>query len=186
MLYDSYEITENKTELFIGIDPGFTGAITILDGKGKVCYCEEMPVLYKKDKTKKTEIDSSSIYENLIRIKRYDHIIVLEKAQSRDSQSSQSGFTTGCGYGEIRGVLKALKLNYFEVTPQRWKKYFNMIIKQKGKIKPTQTEKKEVSKNVCLSIFPGADIFGPQGGLKDGKAESMLMAEFARRINGKL
>jgi hypothetical protein len=74
-------------------------------------------------------------------------------------------FNYGVGYGAYLGILTALEIPFQEVRPQTWKKAYSL------------NSEKSRSIIVAQQLFPGADI-----GKKDGRAEALLLAEYARRI----
>lgn len=71
------------------------------------------------------EIDVALIVDKLTWLKQtfgQVDLVVLEKAQSMPRQGVASSFKYGTGYGELRGMLKALGFRYEEVRPTEWKK----------------------------------------------------------------
>lgn len=105
-----------------------------------------------------------------------DYFCVLEKAQAMSKggkQGVKSMMTYGIGYGEIRAVLKVLSIPFQEVAAATWKKEFSLWKK----------DKKE-SVKVAKQLFPTGEYYGVKGGMKDGRAEAALLAEYARRIRG--
>jgi crossover junction endodeoxyribonuclease RuvC len=156
---------------YIGIDPGKTGGISILKDKtintNRIYYSDEMPVNIKK------EIDSFKIFHLLwdLRGDKQMSFCVLERAQSMPKQGVKSTFNYGVGYGEIKSILKILEIPFQEVSPVIWKKEFSLIKKTKMD-----------SADVASKLFPGLDFFTERKRLKDGMAESLLLAEYAKRI----
>lgn len=152
---------------YIGIDPGKKGAIAIIDQDMKLINSYEMPLTASK------EIDSKEIF-NILGSYSIIHTtkIILEHAQSMPSQGVKSMFNYGRGYGKLQAVIECLEIPYIEIKSQKWKKEFNLIKKDK-----------KDSVLVAHKLFPKEVFQTPRGRLLDGKAESILMAEWGRRNN---
>ena len=161
--------------MYVGIDPGKTGGISILDGNGKTHFAQEMPL------TPIGEIDSNRIFEILDKAQDllqdipdpdFKIFCVLEKAQSMPKQGVKSTFNYGVGYGEIKAALKIAEIPFQEIPPQKWKKEFNLIKKSKAD-----------SCDTAAKLFPHISFLTKRGRMMDGLAESLLLAEYAKRIS---
>lgn len=150
---------------YIGIDPGKTGGIAIIDEEKKVIINIEMPVTSAK------EVNAAYLYTLLTSIKG-ETFCVIEKSQSMPKQGVKSTFSYGVGYGEVRATLKASLTPFQEVAPMAWKKEFNLV--KKDKMDSCDTAQK---------LFPSESFLTGRGRVMDGKAESLLIAEYARRIS---
>jgi len=165
--------------LYIGIDPGQQGAITTINNE-IVIY--DMPLLPQKG------IDAKELYALFYSIKRdYKSIFcILEKAQAMPGQGSVGGFNYGVGYGKILSALEINQIPFQEVHPMRWKKEFG-IASKRGKSEPklSTADKKQLSLSAVLKLFPTqSHLFHTERGkLLDGRVESLLLAEYARRIH---
>ena len=152
--------------IYIGIDPGKQGGIGIRRSPDyHVLYTVyDMPVLVNG------EIDGNEIYR-IVKSNRFGRVFCfVEKAQAMPQQGVVSTFKYGMGYGKILAVLEILKIPYQEISPQKWKKHFNLIKK----------DKKE-SVAVATKLFPKVEFKTKRGRLLDGRAEALLIAEFCRR-----
>jgi hypothetical protein len=71
----------------------------------------------------------------------------------------------------IKGLLKAFRISYELVPPQKWKKEFSV------------TADKNTSIEVAKRLFPNSDFRRTERckSPHDGKCEALLMAEYARR-----
>lgn len=98
---------------------------------------------------------------------------VVEKVHAMPSQGVCSMFTFGKSYGFILGVFEAYKIDYTEARPQEWKKEFDLI----GTDKKASIER-------CKELFPNVSLLPTSRCRKesDGMAESLLMAEYCRRL----
>ncbi len=98
-------------------------------------------------------------------------VCAVEKVGSMHGQGVKSTFSFGKSAGYIEGVLTALKIPYQLVPPQKWKKSFSL------------SNDKKQSIETCKRLFPNVDLRATQRCRtdSDGKAESLLLAEYARR-----
>lgn len=150
--------------MYIGIDPGITGAIAILDANGNYQTVIDMPTMAKgKGSSKvKNQINPAALYDVL-------HVYsgasaVLELVNAMPGQGVSSMFSLGDSFGATRAILAALNISTHLVSPQIWKKYY--------KIKSD----KEIARAKAIQLFPSA----PLARKKDiGRAEALLMAKYA-------
>ena len=148
--------------IYIGVDPGKNGGIAIIDSDGVIAFpfSEERLLI---------ELDGIA--------QEYECICYLEHVHAMPKQGVSSTFNFGMNFGFIQGVLKAYKIPYELVTPQKWKKEFSC------------TSDKNTSIEVCKRLFPGVNLKATDRCRKDhdGMAEALLIAEYGRRsYNGKI
>ena len=169
--------------VYVGIDPGQQGAVTLICDKTTtpvVIY--DMPLLPQKG------IDGKELHNLFFSIKRdYKYIFcILEKAQAMPGQGSVGGFNYGVGYGKILAALEVNQIPFQEVHPMRWKKEFG-ITSKRGKAEPklSTADKKQLSLSAVTKLFPEKSYLfhTERGKLLDGRVESLLLAEYARRIH---
>ena len=111
----------------LGIDPGLSGAIAVLENK-KVLNIYDMPVMAEGKKNKK-QLNSAQLV-NIIRENINDNeekAVVVEQVNAMPGQGVTSMFNFGQSFGVIKGVCAALSLPIFFVRPSKWKKYFELI-----------------------------------------------------------
>ena len=144
--------------ILIGIDPGLTGAIAILEGK-KVLNIYEMPVMAEGKKNKK-QLNSAQL---VALIKEYsnnndDVVVIVEQVNAMPGQGVTSMFNFGQTFGAIKGICAALKLPIFFVRPLKWKKHFELVNSSKDSSRtkaiemyPTLSKKKKKKKDVNKS-----------------------------------
>jgi hypothetical protein len=80
------------------------------------------------------------------------------------------------GFGIWRGILAAMRLRYERINPEVWKRGLKL------------TGDKGAAVARALQLFPKAEIGHRYGGrmvYSDGRAEALLIAEYARRMWGK-
>ena len=106
----------------IGIDPGLSGAIAVLDDQ-KVKRIFDMPVMSEGKKNKR-QLNSAllvSLLKENINSKE-DTIIVVEQVNAMPGQGVTSMFNFGQTFGAIKGISAALGLPIFFVRPAKCKK----------------------------------------------------------------
>ena len=98
-------------------------------------------------------------------------IAYVEQVHAMPNQGVTSMFNFGKSFGYILGVLDACNIETKLVSPQKWKKEFNL---DSDKQKSIDTAKK---------LFPEVNLFRTNRCTKehDGMAEALLIAEYGRR-----
>ena len=147
----------------IGIDPGLSGAIAVLEDK-KVLGIYEMPVMAegKKNKRQLNSAQLVDIIKNNI-IKSEEIAVVVEQVNAMPGQGVTSMFNFGQTFGAIKGVCAALELPIFFVRPSKWKKHFELINSSKDSsrtkviemypsLSSQLTKKKDVNKSDAILI----------------------------------
>jgi len=101
----------------IGIDPGLSGGIAVIDN-GHVIAIHKMPVVKSGSKR---EIDPY-IFTDIL--KQYDghFVATIEKVHAMPGQGVTSMFNFGMGFGTLKGALAALSIPILFATPQAWQK----------------------------------------------------------------
>ena len=113
--------------IIFGIDPGVSGAISILEDK-KVIEIFEMPTMIDGKKNKK-QVNGSQVANIIKERLKYNKeiIIVVEHVSAMPGQGVTSMFNFGQSFGVIKGICSALSIPIYFVRPTKWKKYFNLI-----------------------------------------------------------
>ena len=152
--------------IIIGIDPGVSGAICILNN-GKITEIYEMPTMIDGKKNKK-QVNGAEI-TNIINkelINEKDINVVIEHVSAMPGQGVTSMFNFGQSFGVLKGICAALKLSVHFIRPVKWKKHFNLI----------NTEK-DASRTKVIEVFPY--ISSKISKKKDAnKADAILIARF--------
>ena len=113
--------------IVVGIDPGLSGAIAILENN-KVLNIFDMPVMAEGKKNKR-QLNSAQLV-SIIKdgTKPESEIaVVVEQVNAMPGQGVTSMFNFGQTFGAIKGVCAALELPIFFVRPSKWKKHFELI-----------------------------------------------------------
>ena len=147
----------------IGIDPGLSGAIAVLENN-KVLNMFDMPVMSEGKKNKR-QLNSALlvalIKENIENSKEVS--VVVEQVNAMPGQGVTSMFNFGQTFGAIKGICAALELPIFFVRPSKWKKHFELINSSKDssrtkaiemypKLSNQLAKKKEVNKSDAILI----------------------------------
>lgn len=143
-------------KVFVGIDPGKSGAIAVLYPNGSI---EAQP------------FNSTNYVDILKGLENQEVMCCLEKVSAMPGQGVVSMFNFGHNLGFIEGVLQTAGIPYQLVPPQTWKKEFSL------------SSDKNKSIEVCQKLFPKISLLATERSRKpsDGIAEAVLMAEYARR-----
>ena len=150
----------------IGIDPGLSGAIAILEDK-KVLKLLDMPVMAEGKKNKR-QLNSAQlvtiINEN---IKANEEVaVVVEQVNAMPGQGVTSMFNFGQTFGAIKGICAALELPIFFVRPSKWKKHFELI-----------NSSKDSSRTKAIEMYP--KLSNQLAKKKDvNKSDAILIARF--------
>ena len=129
--------------IIIGIDPGISGAISIIENK-KILEVYDTPTMIDGKKNKK-QINSAQvtniIKERLIGGKKV--VVVVEHVNAMPGQGVTSMFNFGQSFGVIKGICAALSLPIYFVRPTKWKKHFNLI-----------KTNKDASRTKVIEVYP--------------------------------
>ena len=152
--------------IIFGIDPGISGAISILKNK-KVIEVVDMPTMIDGKKNKK-QVNGAQV-TNIIkeRLNSDEEIlIVVEHVNAMPGQGVTSMFNFGQSFGVIKGVCSALSLPIYFVRPTKWKRHFNLI-----------KTNKDASRTKVIQIYP--EISSKISRKKDSnKADAILIARY--------
>jgi len=109
----------------LGIDPGLTGAMAIIDGDTLV-KVHDMPV-------QGGEIEGRQLYEMLFLLQSMDPVerCYIEQLQPMPKNGSQSNYTNGLSFGICVTVLKIVGLSFERVRPSVWKSQSGLTGKDK-------------------------------------------------------
>ena len=168
--------------IVLGIDPGLTGAMALMSGRGLVSVTD-MPTMMRGAGTGsvKNQIDCYALYttmrELLAPYDRQEIMVVIEKVQSmpavvqtpgkgkgfKITQGGASIFSFGHTAGCIETVVAVLGFRMELVRPSDWKKAMKL------------NKDKEQTRAEAIRAFPTA----PLGRLKDhNRAEALMLARY--------
>lgn len=115
---------------FVGVDPGASGAIAVIDDAG-------LPI---------SHIKNSNLDADLFRfvMSNEPSFGFIEKVHSMPGQGVASTFKFGASYGSLRMLLTCAAIPYEEVTPAKWQGVLGC--RSKGD--------KNVTKRKAQDLFP--------------------------------
>ena len=145
--------------VFIGIDPGNSGAVAAIDEHGNV-----LRVCKFSDTTERDICDAITSYATWEGLE-HEAFAVIEKVNAMPKQGVSSTFKFGQSYGFLRGVLIASEIRFIEVRPQEWQKAMGCLTKGD----------KNVSKAKAQQLFTKEKI-------THAVADAMLLADYCRRF----
>ena len=150
--------------IIIGIDPGISGAISIIENK-KILEVYDTPTMIDGKKNKR-QINSAQV-TNIIKErlnKEKEVVVVVEQVNAMPGQGVTSMFNFGQSFGVIKGICAALGLPIYFVRPMKWKKHFNLI-----------KTNKDASRTKVIEIYP--EISSKLHRKKDSnRADAILIA----------
>jgi len=152
--------------MIFGIDPGVSGAISVLENK-KVIDVFDMPTMIDGKKNKK-QVNGSQV-ANIIKERLNSNkeiVVVVEHVNAMPGQGVTSMFNFGQSFGVIKGICSALSLPIYFVRPTKWKKYFNLI-----------KTNKDASRTKVIEVYP--EISSKISRKKDiNRADAILIARY--------
>ncbi len=162
---------------FIGIDPGLTGAIALLDEEGKAQVWDTPTGRDKKRNIYLPGQMHARLYQVICHAGSpstfKEAVVYIEKVHSMPKQGVASSFNFGQGYGLWIGLVTALGLPIEYVPPQTW-------MKEMFKGRPIG---KDASRALAQEKWP---YLVDQLSLKKhhGRSDALLIAEYGRRTYG--
>lgn len=150
-------------KVWLGIDPGATGGICVLNEDGEIFL----------------EAYSSRVHDTIhdricLATNTTIRMAIIEKQQAFPGQGSCSLFSLGLNYGSYLTALNIYCIPHEVVRPAEWQK--GMMLKTKK----GPGHKREIA-DVIFRKYPTAEIWGPRGGLIDGLSDALAIADYAKR-----
>jgi hypothetical protein len=168
-----------KVVKYVGIDPGFYGAVAVWDSMGGLII-HDMPLYQIKITGGKTRnrIDIDTLVDMFASIG--PALVGLEYPSTRPGEGAQACFNFGEQLGMLQVISKEIDNETALIPPQTWKRKLGV----KGK------EKKDaIPEMVALykELFPNklGLLKGPRGGIKDGRLEAALIAAYHKMTRSK-
>jgi crossover junction endodeoxyribonuclease RuvC len=148
----------------IGIDPGLSGALAVLEGDHLIV--EDMPIF--KAKTRGNDLNILGLVD-IFEILGYgvDHAFI-ELVHSMPQQGVASVFKFGLVYGATKGVIAGCRIPMTEVAPNKWKPEMKL------------NKDKDRSRARAVELFPNFSHYFARK-KDDGRAEAALLAYYGRQ-----
>jgi crossover junction endodeoxyribonuclease RuvC len=149
------------SRVYIGIDPGLTGAIAyITDGGGYGVY--DLPIV--SDGTHKW-IDSGCLLTIIATIPKGHQSVYVERTHAMPKQGVSSTFAMGMALGSILATCQAAGLSIRMVPAATWKKASKL------------SSDKSASLGKARLMFPNAELHRKKD---HNRAEALLIADWGR------
>lgn len=160
----------------IAIDPGHEGAIVVHDGDNANVIIFDMPTV----KTKKSGGKVPDI-EAVIKILDDngvggEDLVVMEKPQKKPTfmgSSVQANYSAGYYEAMFTVIFRMKKIRLQLVQPKAWQLHFGISTKTSGNTK-------HASYLAASQRYPSANLKGVNGGIKDGRCDAVLIADYGR------
>lgn len=153
---------ETRLPLFCGIDPGFQGAVALIDGNLSLRGLLDMPL---RTIDGRREVDGVAL-ARILREWEPDHV-TLERVWGRAHEGGRNAFSFGRATGIVIGVLYSLGLPFDEVAPATW---MSLLLKDRPE------EGKARSLAWAREHFPDAVLETKRGRLLDGRSDAICLA----------
>lgn len=148
--------------LAIGIDPGLTGAVGVLNRDGTFRAVFDLPVIRDKSLA---WIDGQELVSRIREAKDGSPArVVIERVSAMPGQGVASSFGFGVTFGSILAAVQIMQLPIELVTPATWKTALRL-----GRDKKAALHRGRL-------LFPTADLSLAK---YDGRAEALLLAYWA-------
>ncbi len=146
--------------IYIGIDPGKSGGIAIVESGFD-------PVEFPPETVRLSETPADVVdwIWSTVGIQSCPARAYIEQVHATPQMGVTSAFTFGKSYGWLLGVLDALRIPYEFVSPQKWQKAMGCL--SKGD--------KNVTKAAAQRLWPTDRI-------TNATADALLIAEYGRRL----
>ncbi len=165
---------------FIGIDPGLSGAISVINDKQLFIFLEDIPIMAKSKGHGRVKncVNPKGVFdilESWIKVlgpNRKKIVVYMENVSSRPGDGAAGAFSFGDTFGSLKAVCACVGLSLNLVTPAAWKNYFKI------------DADKEVARAYAISQFPEASSHLSRKKDHD-RAESLLIALYGVQNHGK-
>lgn len=145
--------------IYLGIDPGFSGAWGMVNHHGQYVACGDM---LNNDR----HILSGLVVEEINKARQGDDMeVVIELVSSMPKQGVASTFKFGMAFGATIAIAERINCPFHMITARQWKKALGL------------TSDKQDSLLMARKLWKDA----PLSRKKDnGRAEALLLAEWGR------
>ena len=151
-------MNKNSHFKYIGIDPGKSGGVTVIDGDEIKAYkCPQ-----------RTE-DMSTLFSLLVGgTSAYDTKVLMERVWARPNNAVRSAFAYGVNYGQWMGIVACHEIPLQTCLPMEWIKYY-------GCSKDLEyQESKRWLKEKAKSLYPNLNVTLMT-------SDSILIADYAKK-----
>ena len=147
----------------IGIDPGCSGALAVMDAEGRHVAHLLMPTIKVGTKSR---VNGAAVGAFLRENVTAGCHAYLEQVGAMPGQGVSSMFTFGHAAGVVEGLLQGLGIPYTLVTPQAWKRRAGLIGKDK-----------DAARSRAIQLYPELRVLDLKG-KGQAVADALLIARF--------
>lgn len=155
----------------LGIDPGLSGGLSIIDEQFNLIACIPMPTITLDGG--KRRVDPRPVFDFISLHK--PELAVVELVGARPGQGVVSMFNFGDAFGAVRAVAECLCPVVRYSRPQEWRGHQSL----------TGLSKEQIAE-VAFEVFQAEAIYGkPRGGkraVRDGISDSLMIAKYGVRF----
>jgi crossover junction endodeoxyribonuclease RuvC len=147
----------------IGIDPGLSGAVAVINGTDSLIVIDMPTMTVERNGKAKRQVSASELADIFSPYDSSKCHVYVEKVSAMAGQGVTSVFSFGRSFGMIEGILAAYKLPVTYVAPATW-------VKAVGR-----GQGKDASRARAMELFPNnqADFKLKKW---DGRADAALIA----------
>ena len=151
-------MNKNSHFKYIGIDPGKSGGVTVIDGDDIKAY-----------KCPQSTEDMSTLFSLLVgSTSAYDTKVLMERVWARPNNAVRSAFAYGVNYGQWMGIVACHEIPLQTCLPMEWIKYY-------GCSKDLEyQERKRWLKEKAKSLYPNLNVTLMT-------SDSILIADYAKK-----
>jgi hypothetical protein len=152
---------------FLGIDPGAKGSFCILDPWGDIIF-DPAPTAFKS---------SYNLFQGLkLMVATIGSFtgVAVEDVHSLYGMSAKSNFNFGRNVQAVTSLLQHIPIEFELIQPKKWQVAVG-IQPQKGR---TGKQLKTEVAGRAITLYGSANLFGPRGGLLDGRADALMIAHY--------
>lgn len=152
--------------IYIGVDPGLTGGIALLQ-HGAIPCSDDMPTFaYSTTGAVKRAVDGivvSRYLQNAMRSWNDEAMLFIERVNAFPGQGVSSMFSLGMSYWGVVCAANALGIPVELVNPAAWKKHFGL------------GPDKDQARGLASRLYPSVDLSKKKD---HGRAEALLIARY--------
>ena len=127
----------SHSKVFVGIAPGKSGAITVLQGNKIKSY-----------KCPDNTIDMAVLFGIGMKGSTLNTVVGIEKVWAFPTDAKSRAFAFGMNYGMWHGIGGSFEVKMKEITPREWMSHFEVPKKL------TKTHRKRLIKEKAMSMYP--------------------------------